>query len=424
MIRFDDLVDYNLEHEQAVLGAVLLDPDAIDEVTDLLKPETFFLDAHRTVAAAMFRMRAGQKPIDPLTVQAEVGKTVEPGVVFGLARGVGTSANIRFYAESMRELYLRRELRQLAESVIAAGASEKGSALLQRLGNAVNGIETTNAKPVRLLGELVLDRFMELQRQMETQTAPDDLVPTGYTALDVQLGGGMKLGELYVIAARPGVGKTAFMRGLYQHMSPARPVGVFQLEDYADALANREIMARARIPSHKMRDGRIWTVEDLNRVNNAFDKPVDPIYIDDRHQRTVLDIASSMRQMKKKYGCTIFAVDNLTEIVLPEGESRDDQKIGRVCRIYRDTAKALGAIPILLVHLNRDASKKDRPPQLSDLKNSGDIEEVAHVVMMLSRDEHEAPEDFVVDFVKHRNGPPGKVHLKWNHQFMSVENKS
>lgn len=256
--------------------------------------------------------------------------------------------------------------------------------------------------------------FQRLERLEDYQKHPEKLQVwrTGYAALDAMVGG-FRPGHLFTLAARPGVGKSAFVVGIVENLAlRGIPVGILQLEDYADSIADRSLMRLARIPSQLMRDGARWDQNLWGRASATLETVSDwPIFVDDQHGRTIHEITGAMRRMAREHGVKVFVLDNLAEVVIDRQDRSDerlDRALGRIAKQYRDTAAALGAAPLLVVHLNRDVDKRgDGRPRMSDLKNSGELEDASHVVAMLSR----PPESDVltVDLAKNRNGPPGQT---------------
>lgn len=301
---------------------------------------------------------------------------------------------------------------------------------MARVANQIAALETVQARPVERIGAEIIKRLEELEQEFKNDTPPKGIFPTGFAALDGLIGG-LRVGHLTTIAARPGVGKTAFVSALTDGLGARDvPSCTFQLEDYSNALADRAISRRARVASPLLRDGRQMRKEHWDRIGDRVWSSIDwPIYVDDTHGRTIHDITAAMRRMKRERNIRVFILDNLAEVVLEanaRGDQRLDRELGMVARAYRDTAEVLDAVPIMLVHLNREIEKRNDPvPKLSDLKNSGDVEDASHVVAFLSREEGDDKiERIRVDVTKHRNGPTGTVYLRWTQAFMSIENDS
>ena len=269
-----------------------------------------------------------------------------------------------------------------------------------------------------------LERREDLQRHPEKLKAA--LWPTGFRSLDAIVGG-LRAGHLFTIAARPGVGKSAFVSSMTDSLAERGvPVGIFQLEDYGDAFADRTISRSGHIPSVLMRDDARWETWHWDAAAKVVhERAAWPVYIDDQHGRTIGDLTGAMRRMARELGVKVFVLDNLAEVVIDgqdRGEERLDRALGRIAKAFRDAANALGAAPVLLVHLNRDLEKAGgRPPRLSDIKNSGELEDASHVVALFSRQKDS--DVFTVDVAKNRNGPRGEVELQWVGETMTVQDR-
>lgn len=417
--------------EEAVLGTLLIAPEAFDSVADLLRPELFVKPGHREVAVELAALLSAGKPADPVLINrrlADRKADVAPGVVFGLARSVGIVGNVRAYVEALVDLWTKREARRIASDLLRSEADVRGAELVSDFARRLSAVETRSGRPARRLGEVMLER---LERREEFQRHPEKLSRevwrTGFHAVDGMIGG-LRPGHMVTIAARPGVGKTSFVSAMTDHLASAGvPVGIFQLEDYADSFADRAIMRRMGISSPMMRDGSNWEKWHWDKAAVAVHEKFEwPIFIDDAHQRTIGDIAGAMRRMVRENGVRVFVLDNLSEVVVDAQDRRDerlDRALGRIAKTYRDAAHAVGACPVLVVHLNRDLEKAaGRPPRMSDIKNSGELEDASHVVALLSREKDS--DLMTVDIAKNRNGPTGAVELAWEKTSMTVQNRS
>jgi replicative DNA helicase len=414
--------DTSLEAEQAVLGAIMADPAALAEVGDLFRPE-LFTGPHAEIAAEIRTLAMDGKPADPVLLAQRLKGRVQPSTLFELQRAVGTTSGIRHYAEVLESLWARREARRIMAEALRSDRDESGEEFVGRIAEGLSAIETRRGKPARRLAEILMKRLERIEACQQDPSLVPDVWPTGFASLDA-LVGGFRPGHLFTFAARPGVGKTSILSAISDHLgSRGVPVGIFQLEDYADSVADRSLMRRARIPSTLMRDGARWDKGIWSRASAVVESRCDwPVFIDDTHGRTIHDIAGAMRRMHREHGIKVFMLDNLAEVVIDRqerSEERLDRALGRIAKQFRDTANALGAAPVLVVHLNRKIEERNGgQPRLSDLKNSGEIEDASHVVAMLSR-VPESPE-ITIDIAKNRNGPGGEVVLRWDGQFMSV----
>lgn len=421
-----------LEAEQAVLGALLVEPESWDKVSDVLRDHHFGADAHRRLAGVLFDMILSRRPIDPLLVQTECDRReagVPPELAMRLAASVGTAANLRNYALAVRSAWVKRKVRQLAAEAAADDSSRSGEEIAADLARRLSVLETARAKPARRLDDLMLGRaeWYEAQALAARGGRPVPLLrlPTGFLRLD-QLIGGFGVGHLTLIAGRPGAGKTAFESALADNLAAhGHPVYVFQLEDYAESLADRAMARRAKISTLALRDASKWDGHTWDRAAEAMARPL-PIWIDDEHGMTPTDVAGKMRHARREHGIRVFMVDVLAELDLETSqggqrqEDRLDRLLGKAAKLLRDTSRELDAACLLFAHLNREIERRADPtPRLADLKNSGELEDAAHLVLFLSRPENGG---MTVDVAKNRDGPTGRIALGWLEDYMAVVN--
>lgn len=431
------MIDINIEAEQAVLGSLLIDNEVWDTLADVFDPAMFGVPTHRKVAEVAVELVAKRQAFDPVTLSTVLeqrgllGETVPRELPWTLARGLGSASNARVYAEQVRSLWVRRRVKEEARLTLEDETGIPGEELAQRIISRLSGIDTMRRRPAVKLGEVVMERLNVLGDQAGASARGESprltRIPTGFWRLDNVIGG-LGLGFLSIVAARPGSGKTAFVSSLSEQVALAgEPVYVFQLEDYAGSLADRTIARRARVNSVLLRDGSRISPEAWDRIGRTMDPAMAlPIWIDDQHGLTPLEVAAMMRRAKREHGIKLFIIDNLSELLVHgvgSSDLRHDQRLGFAARMLRDTAKDLDAALIIVVHLNRDVEKrgKDAEPRLSDLKNSGELEDAAHLIMFLHRPEDQ-PGLFYVDCAKHRDGPVGSVILRWVGDYMAVEN--
>lgn len=419
--------DSSFEAEQAVLAALLSDPEAWAAAAEVFHPALFAaVPVHAEIATEIRALALDNRPLDPVLICQRLDARraeVDHATVYEFARAAGTAGNIGHYLDTLESLWAKREARKLAREVVTSDRDVSGEEFVGQFAERLSAIECRRSRPIRSLAEIA---FARLERREEIQKRPELLQvwPTGYGVLDA-LTGGFRPGHLWTLAARPGVGKTAFVVSMLEHLAQRGvPVGMFVLEDYADAVADRTLMREGGIGSTFMRDTVSWGRETWSRASKAVEKVANwPVYVDDQHGRTIHDIAGTMRRMARDKGVKVFVLDNLSEVAIDRqdrGEERLDRALGRIAKVYRDAANAVGACPVLIVHLNREVEKRQGQPRMSDLKNSGEIEDASHVVAMLSREKDS--EVMTVDVVKNRNGPSGSVELAYDRQFMAVRN--
>lgn len=419
---------FSADLERSVLCSLFLDPASFGEIADLASPDLFGArGGHQEVATALFgRLRDG-KPVDPVLLAVELkaaGRIPDPVPdllipdILGADRG-----DLRAHTEALANLRLQREAHSIGQELLRESA-EPVEAVLARVTARLSTLQTSQRPPSRLLSEIIAERVDELERQAKGERV-GLAFPTGLEPLD-QAVGGLYPGHLVTIAARPGAGKTALVSRMADNLAEAGiPVTIFQLEDYGSALANRAISRRARIPSPMLRDGAKWQTQHWERVTkNVLGRRDIPLRVDDGHGRTIVDIAGAMRRDAYQHRTKVYFLDNLAEVILggTKGfESRLDRELGVVARTFRDTAHSVGAAAVLCVHLNREVERREnQEPRLFDLKNSGDLEDASHVVLMLHRPPGD-PTQLVVSIEKNRNGPRTRVYLGWNPETMSVE---
>lgn len=421
----------SIEAEQAVIGALLSDDSAWDEIADLLLPEHFADGVYRVVFGAVRRIIERGAPVDAVTVHQRLrddgqGDLVSLPSLFDLVRATGTTANVRHYAHTVRDKWAYRERRRIAESILA-DTDENGppEEKLAKDSSRLLAVETGKATTARKAGEVLMERLEALEK--EAKAGIEDRwkrqVPTGIQQLDNLLNG-MEPGELVLFAARPGVGKSAVAIAVSEHAgSLGIPTGVFWLEDYAKQWASRILSRRSLVPYVSLRHGSSLRASEWERLAHTVEQSHDwPIYLDDTHGMTARQIAQRMRRMHREHGCRLFIADHLGEMKLEREErwgERHDLSMGEAMRVYRDTAADLGAVPVLMAQLGRENEKRGGEPKLSDIYGSGIAEQVVRVAVFLSRT---ARGELLAHVVKNTNGPkPSEpIPLTWDGDTVSV----
>ena len=408
--------------ERALLSTIFIDNGALKDVSDLFRPDLFSNPDHRLIATTMLGLAQAGKRIDRHMVATRVAGKMPASYVATLV-DEATVINARQYAETLESLWQGREARRVATDLLRLDPSTSGDQLVGQFSRRLAAIESKQVAEVKSLAEVMVDRLTTFQAIAADPDA-QEYWATGFRLLDGMVGGFRK-GEMFTIAARPGVGKTSFVTTVADGLaSRGIPVCIFQLEDNADAVADRAILRRAKIGSSLLRDPGAWQKHHWDVVAAAVTKDVSlPVYVDDRHQRTMGDICAQMRKLARDKGVKVFVLDNLSEVLLDKadrGDERLDRALGRMSKQFRDTAQSVGAAAVLVVHLNRDIEKRGGDAKLSDIKNSGEVEDASHVVAVLSRQPES--ETLTVDIVKNRNGAKGKIDLRWNGPHMTVEN--
>lgn len=429
----------NIEAEEIVLGAMLVSEPAVNRVIDdvKLKPADFYLDRHRSIYGVMLDLYGADKPCDQLTVNdalAAAGILEEAGgkdVVFELSAKVSAPGNVRHHAEIVKEHALLRRLLETSHQIgtwvnereaPAGELSERAEALL------FNVAHKDQTGDFRQLNE-VLDDEVERLHRLATGDLASSGVNTGFNRLD-EMTGGFQPSNLVIVAARPSVGKSAFIANVAENVAVRdnRSVAFFSLEMSEIELAQRFIASQARLPGDLLRKGRISTGErsrEWGKVVDACNKlDQAPLFIDVTSDLGLLDLRAKARRLhaqerkRNGTGLSLIVVDYLQLMRMDESRSSMVEKVGQVSRGLKLLANELELPVVALSQLSRaNESRPDKRPMLSDLRDSGNIEQDADLVAFLyredvyRRDPNERDGTAEVIIAKHRNGPVGTVPL-------------
>ena len=425
---------HNLEAEQAVLGALLIEETAFDLVADRLNPGDFYLQAHQLVFQTSAELAQEKQAIDPvllhqrLEAKGLLGASVPRDLPFALAKGLGTAANVRHYAAIVAELARVRRVQLVAQAVLARGY-EAGANVQEFLETSQQEIfaaaQGGTTETLRLIHEPLVKAIETIDATQARVRAGESTitgVPTGIQALDQKLLG-LQPGALIVLAARPSVGKTAFALniGTYAATKAQKRVAIFSLEMPSEQLAMRILAAEAKLDFWRMTQGLLQQ-SDWDRIMQHGDRiGGSRIWLDDNFVLSPVELRAKCRKIKREGGLDLVIVDYLQLMNVSGAQSRE-QEIAVISRSLKSLAKEL-EVPILaLSQLNRGVEKrKGEPPMLSDLRESGAIEQDADVVMFLHRPDDkdaDAPQPHKVDvqeielhIAKQRQGPTGVVEL-------------
>ena len=432
----------NLEAEQSVLGAILLSNDAIDRIVDIITSADFYRVAHGQIFSAMIELRDRAEPVDAITLTEALVRSGKlesvggPAYIAELAAVVPTASNIEHYARIVREKALLRSLAS-ATTEIASGSYDAPANVEEYLDQAEHRIFQIVDQRIRQSFHTVHDAMIKSIDQVERLFHTRELitgVPSGFLDLD-RLTAGLQPSELIVIAARPGVGKTALALNIAANaaLEPDRPVGVafFSLEMSKEQLALRLLCSQARIDSSRTRTGVI-SQEELQRLISAAD-PLSQtkIFIDDSSDTSVLTLKAKCRRLArdKDVNLGLIIVDYLQLMKPVKANDRRDVEIAEMSRSLKALAKELKVPVIALSQLNRQVeSRTDRRPMLADLRESGAIEQDADVIMFIYRDEvykgKESKEAGIAEIIvaKQRNGPTDTVKLTYIGSYTRFEN--
>lgn len=426
--------------EEAVLGALMLDKDALAIVLDILRADSFYMESHKAIYKAMLRLFERSMPIDLLTVTEELKKTADLEIAGGpyylveLTNRVASAANIEFHARIIAQKYIQRELITVSTKIIR-DAFEDTTDVFQLLDDAEQGLfsiaqqnMSRGYESLASLSSKALKQLEELKNKADGLTG----VPTGFTDLD-RVTSGWQPSDLVIIAARPGMGKTSFVLSLAKNASVSfdKPVAVFSLEMSNLQLAQRIISMEAEISGSKMRNGNLEEYE-WQQLNSAIERISEaPIYIDDTPGINVFELRAKCRRLKMQHDIQLIIIDYL-QLMSGGGETSKgnrEQEISSISRALKGLAKELNVPVLALSQLSRAVEVRggSKRPQLSDLRESGAIEQDADIVTFIYRPEYyQILEDeegqslkgvAEIIIAKHRNGALKTVKLRFTDQF-------
>lgn len=429
---------HNLAAEESLLGAMLLSRDAVAAATDVCRAEHFYKPAHGHVFEAIAHLYGAGEPADPITVSEELSRAglLEsiggPAVLVALQASAPAISNARRYAEIVEELALLRSMINTAGEIAELGYSlpddvekaiDTAEAMVFNL--AQHRTTTTTASVHELLGE-TLDRLELLQERGDTVTG----TPTGYIDLDEILAG-LQPNALVVIGARPAMGKTAMALGMASHAALAshKPSLIFSLEMSRLEITQRLLSSEARVDAGRMRTGRL-TETDWEKLGRAVGPLAEaPIWIDDNPNVTVMEIRSKARKLKSQVGELGLVIVDYIQLMTGRSSAESRQiEVAEISRGLKILAREIEAPVVALAQLNRGLEQRaDKRPMLSDLRESGSLEQDADVVLFLYRDEvyHKDTQDQGIAEVivaKHRAGPTGTVRLAFLGQYTKFAN--
>lgn len=430
---------HSLLAEQSVLGGLMLDANVWDDLAEKLDPEDFYRHEHRLIFAALADLAQRSQPLDAVTVSEFLearGELVEAGGLPYLAELVQDTpgaANIMAWAEIVREHSIRRQLIRTGAAIIEQGYSKDGTAVADLLDKAEQEVfkiaerSRHNDKVGVLVSDLVDGAVEEFQRRGEgTDTAG---LATGLTRFDEQTTG-LHPGDLIILAGRPAMGKTSIAMNWVEHAALLRkvPAAVFSMEMPAIQLAQRLISSHGRINQQSLRTGEL-NKEEWARINSAATTLKESvIIIDDTPALSPTELRARARRMKREHGIGLIVVDYLQLMQIPNHKENRTNEIAEISRGMKALAKELELPIVALSQLNRSVEQRDnKRPRMSDLRESGGIEQDADVIVFVYRDEVYNPDSVdkgvaEVIITKQRNGPIGTVRAAFLGQYTRFEN--
>lgn len=430
--------------EAAVLGALMLEKDAFSEVCDLLRPESFYDPRHAKVYAAIQSLGLAQDPIDLMTVTNRLRQTDDldiiggPAFLAGLTMNVASAAHVTFHAHIVAQKYLARELIGFASKVENNAFDESNDIddVMQEAERTLFEITQKNLKKDVVQIDPVVDAAIEQMRAAGKNSSGLSGVGTGFRDLD-KITSGWQASDLIIIAARPAMGKTAFVLSMALNIAMHNdPVAVFSLEMSNLQLVNRLISNACELDGEKIKSGAL-SQADWGKVTTRISRLQGlPLYVDDTSALSIMELSTKARRLVREHGVKIIIIDYLQLMTAGIKLGSREQEVSTISRTLKQLAKELNIPIIALSQLNRkleDRGNKDKRPQLSDLRESGAIEQDADIVCFIHRPEYYAHSgidgegnnirgkaEFIV--AKHRNGRVDTVDMLFRREFVRFEN--
>lgn len=417
----------NLEAEQGVLGSVLLVNEAIDEVVEILKPDHFYSDAHQKLFAAILRLHdRGVRGIDAVVLGEELSRVNELDAVGGVEylaevlSAVPHAAHAKYYADIVRDKATQRSLTYACNEILTEcfdGGRETSDVLAMAEQRIFSILEQQADVEKTALHDILMDAWDRISSRLEKGGEISGLT-TGFLELNKILNG-FHSTEMIILAARPSMGKTAFVCNIAEAAGRSgTPVIIFSLEQSKLEVAERLLCIRSRVNGHRVRAGELDEVEQDRLMTASQELSELPIYIDDLPGRTMAQIGAICRRLKRRQGLGLIIVDYLQLVEPEDKQAPREQQIALISRRMKFLAKELESPVIALAQLNRGVElREDKRPRLADLRESGSIEQDADVVMFLHRpaayDPEDRPGEADVIIAKNRSGPTGTATLAW-----------
>ncbi|HTW38007.1 MAG TPA: replicative DNA helicase [Steroidobacteraceae bacterium] len=432
---------HSLEAEQAVLGSLLIEPSAWDHVADVVRAEDFYRPDHRLIFDAIGALATGGKPCDVVTVSEHLernGRLEDAGGIAylgTLARDTPTAANVRAYAEIVRERSLLRRLIQVGTDIAASAFNSEGATARDLVDKAEQGVfeiaesgaRGEGAVAVRTLLPAIIDQIDEWH------TNPDKLrgLATGFADFD-KLTGGLRPGDLIIIAGRPSMGKSSLAVNMaeYAAINPSirAAVAIFSMEMPSEQVITRMLSSVGSVPLGSLRSGRI-SDEDWVRITGATSQLSEAkVFVDETPALTPTELRARARRIKREHGLGLVVVDYLQLMQVPGTQENRATEIAEISRGLKVLAKELAVPVIALSQLNRSVEQREhKKPVMSDLRESGAIEQDADMILLIYRDEvynKDTTKKGVaeIDLAKHRNGEIGTFLLTFQGQYTRFVN--
>lgn len=429
---------HSLEAEQSVLGAMILDKEAINTAIEIIRPDDFYKEANKEIFESILLLFNKNEPVDLITLSEELKRrgTLENtgGVTYlaNLSSGVATTANTKYYCKIVEEKAILRRLIRASDEVIAKSYedSDEVNSIIETAEKSIFDItQGRNREGFSPISEVLLSSFSQIEERAANQGALTGLT-TGFTDLDHKISG-LQKADLILLAARPSMGKTAFGINIATNaaLKAGAQVAIFSLEMSKEQLVQRMISATAHVDLQKIISGSLAEDEWIQIINSMSPLSQAGVYIDDTPGISLMEMKAKCRRLKIEKGLDLVMIDYLQLMQLEGKQESRQQEISSISRGLKALAKEMECPVIALSQLSRAPElRSDHRPILSDLRESGAIEQDADIVMFLYRDEYYHEDSELknigeVIIAKHRNGPTGNLELVWKGEYTKFLNK-
>jgi len=427
----------NLDAEESVLGGVLLDMHALDRVVEVMGADDFYRGSHRKIFRAMLTLSEKGEPIDLITLADTLKARGELQEIGGatylaeLADKVPSAANIVHYARIVREKAVLRSLINVCSEIVTRcyNGEEDIERFLDEAERLIFDVSEKRIRPSFFkMGDMIMDTIKLVEKLYERKELVTG-VPTGFLDLD-RMTAGLQPSDLIIVAARPSVGKTAFVLNIAQYVTlhANTAVGIFSMEMAKEQLVLRMLCSEARVDNAKVRTGYLGE-RDFPRLAMAAGRLAEaPIYIDDTPAQNVLELRAKTRRLKREANIGLVIIDYLQLMRGLDAQENRTQELSEISRSLKSLAKELNIPVVALSQLNRQVEQRaDKRPVMSDIRESGSIEQDADVIMFIYRDEVYKPDsqdEGVAEIIigKQRNGPTGTVRLAFRKEYTRFDN--
>jgi replicative DNA helicase len=430
----------NIEAERSVLGAILLENEALNGVLEILKPDDFYGESHRKISSAILELSERNEPGDLITLSSILKDKNQLDSIGGvsylasLVDNVPSAANVVHYARIVKEKAILRRLIGTATKIISESYDTAGTDvenILDEAEHAIFEISEDKIKPAfSPIGEIIKDSFRTIEKLYEKKELVTG-VATGFIKMD-DITSGFQKSDLIIIAGRPSMGKTALALNIAQHaaIEERLPVALFSLEMAKEQLAMRMLSSEAKVDSQRLRKGFLGETDWPKLTTAAGRLSEAPIFIDDTPSITALEVKAKARRLKAENGLGLIILDYLQLMKGSRFKDSREQEISEISRSLKTLAKELNVPVVALSQLNRKVEDRtNRRPQMADLRESGAIEQDADVIAFIYRDEvynrsEDNPERGIAEIIigKQRNGPTGTAKLAFLEKYTTFEN--